>query len=290
MKTNIFLFFFTFLAIGAHASVDMRRINIRLFVHQPEEDFSKIVVQDPAKKEQLVRYLFEHDLINHQGTRAFAVDAQFDPYYRAFGSQYKLLDLNNDHQPELVFEGLVSNDDEKEHVEIYTVRNGVPKRIYDELGHFPAYKIQPNTGEILLYQHQYPCCLNASHMILRLRLVEGEMQSVKRYFVAREANDMKGHFFPEKTRFTGKLFKTKKKVELRWSKEVITKNAWQLRSQKNSIATYPKGAMYQLLAKENGWMYVRMQTAPENDPENKVINTANFEETAIYGWLKSGKD
>lgn len=290
MKTKILLFFFLFTVICVHASVDMRRINIQLFVHQPQEDFSKIVVEDHAKKEQLVRYLFDHDLINHQGTRAFSVDAQFEPYYRAFGAQYKLLDLNNDNNPELLFEGLVSSDDEKEHVEIYTVKKGVPKRIYDELGHFPAYKIHPNTGEVLLYQHQYPCCLNASHMILRLRLVNGEIQAIKRYFVAREAHDMKGRFFPEKTRFTGKIYQTKKKVELRWSKEVITKNAWELRSQKNTIASYPKGACYQLLAKENGWIYVRMQTAPENDPDNRVINTANFQETAIYGWLKSGKD
>lgn len=268
----------------------MRRVDVKLFIHQPQEDFSKIIIADEAKKEQLVRYLFDHDLINHQGTRAFAIDAQFAPYYAAFKDLYRLIDLNNDGNPEIIFEGLVSTDDEKEHVEIYTVKKGIPTRIYDEIGHFPAYKIHPNTGEVLLFQHQYPCCLNASHMIMRLRLVQGKIQAVKRYFVAREAGDMKGKFFPAKTTFTGKLATTKKSVDLRWSPGIITENAWKQRTQENRIASYPKGAKYQILAREKGWMYVRMQTAPEQETGNKVINTANFEETAIYGWLKSGND
>ncbi len=277
-----------FLSVSLYASVDMTRVNPELFINRPQTDLSVITVNDEALKEKWVRSLFDRDLLNHEGTRAFSTTAGFDAYYAAFKEKFRLIDLNSDGTPELVFEGFVSRDDEKEHIEIYRSSNGELTRIYDEIGHVLAYKIQPNTQEVLLYHHQYPCCLNASHNLNRLRLVEGKIQSVKRYFVAREAGDMKGRFFPEKSTFSNRLKATKKEVDLRWSGAVISKDAWTRRVPSNIIAPYKKGSLYKILAEENGWLFVRMQTPPEIG-ENKVVNPGNLQETAVYGWLEKRK-
>ncbi|MDH4473220.1 MAG: hypothetical protein QE487_11480 [Fluviicola sp.] len=285
---NISCFFALFISISLHASVEMTRVNPELFIHQPQTDLAAITKNDDALKEKWVRSLFDRDILNHEGTKAFSVTADFNAYYADFKERFRLIDLNNDGTPELVFDGFVSKDDEKEHVEIFCSVKGELTRIYDEIGHILAYKIHPNTQEILLYHHQYPCCLNASHNLNRLRLVEGKLQAVKRYFLGREAGDMKGTFFPKKTRFTSKLKETKKEVQLRWSGSVITKNAWTRRVQSNVIAPYKKGSLYKVLAEEKQWLFVRMQTPPEIG-ENKVVNPNNLQETAVYGWLEKRK-
>jgi hypothetical protein len=285
---KISCFFAVFLSVYLHASVDMTRVNAELFINQPLTDLAVITENNMPLKEQWVRWLFDHDILNHEGTKAFSPTAQFSTYYAEFQNRFRLIDLNHDGTPELVFEGFVSKDDEKEHVEIFRSVNNELTRIYDEIGHILAYKIHPNTKEVLLYHHQYPCCLNASHNLNRLRLVEGKMQAVKRYFLGREAGDMKGVFFPKKSNFPSKLRITKKKVELRWSGSVIAKNAWIRRVPSNVIAQYKKGSLYKVLAEENGWLFVRMQTAPEIG-ENKVVNPNNLQETAVYGWLDKRK-
>lgn len=276
-----------FLPLMSQASVDMIRINTELFINQPQIDFHTITISNNALKQKMVRYLFDHDQLNHEGTKAFALDAKFDSYYQLFQESYRLIDLDNDQIPELIFSGYVSKDEEKEHFEIYRDEKGIPTKIYDEIGHLLAYKIHPNTKETLLFHHKYPCCVNASHSINRLRLVGGKLQLVKRYFVAREAGDMKGVFFPAKTTFTGKFHTTRKIETLRWSGSIITKDAWKERFPKNTIARYASGSIYTILAEENGWYYVLMHTPPMLE-ENKVINPVNFEEIAVFGWLKKG--
>ncbi len=266
----------------------MTRVNPELFIHQPQTDLSLVTENDAVLKEKWVRSLFDRDILNHEGTRAFSLTADFNAYYSVFKERFRLIDLNHDDTPELVFEGFVSKDDEKEHVEIFRSANGELTRIYDEIGHILAYKIHPNTQEILLYHHQYPCCLNASHNLNRLRLVDGKLQAVKRYFVCRGVGDMKGTFFPKKSSFSNQLKETKKGVQLRWSGSVISKNAWSRRVQSNVIAPYKKGSLYKVIAQENGWLYVRMQTPPDIT-DNKVINPNNLQETAVYGWLEKRK-
>lgn len=266
----------------------MTRVNPELFINRPQTDLAVITKNDAALKEKWVRSLFDHDILNHEGTRAFSTTANFNTYYAVFKERFYLIDLNNDGTPELVFQGFVSRDDEKEHVEIFRSVNGELTRIYEEVGHILAYKIHPNTQEVLLYHHQYPCCLNASHNLNRLRLVAGKMQAVKRYFVGRETGDMKGVFFPGKSHFPSNLKETKKEVQLRWSGSVIIKNAWIRRVQANVIAPYKKGSLYMVLAEENGWLFVRMQTPPEIG-DNKVVNPNNLQETAVYGWLEKRK-
>jgi hypothetical protein len=282
-------FLFAFLPVAAMASVDMTRIETALFIREPLTDLDKITAQNDGLKRQLVLYLFEHDLLNHEATKAFDTDAPFGPYYAAFQSRYRLIDLDRDGHPELLFNGYVTQDDDREHVEIYRTEKGIPKKIYDELGHIPAYKIHPNTGEILLFHHQYPCCLNASHNLDRLRLVEGKIQRVRRYFVARQAADMKGVFFPKQTTFTGRYKQLGKEAVLRWSGSVIGQDAWKGRTPENIVAHYEKGAVYTVLAEEKGWYYVLMHSPPKLGTKEKAVNPANLQETALYGWLEKGK-
>jgi hypothetical protein len=286
MKKIVFLL--ALLPLVSFASVDMTRIPVGLFIPDPQTDLDRITVKNEALKRRLVRYLFDHDLLNHEHTRAFSLDAQFDTYFKVAAASYRLIDMDRDDIPELVFDGYVSKDDEKEHVEIYRTKNGVPEKIYDDIGHIAAYKLQPNTKEILLFHHRYPCCQNASHNLNRLRLVGGKMQLVKRYFAAREAGDMKGKFFPEKTTFNAKFRETKKDLTLRWSGSVITQNAWTMRTPENIVARYDKGAVYKVLAEENNWYFVLVHASPKQE-QNKVINPANFVDTWIYGWIDKRK-
>lgn len=283
-----FAFLLAFVPLFTSATVDMTRIDPYVFLRDPQTDLSKITISNDVLKHSLVSYLFDHDQLNHEGTKAFTKDAQFAPYYQLFQARYRLIDLNHDSTPELVFEGSVSKDDEREHMEIYRMENGIPKKIYDELGHVLAYLIQPNTQEVLLFHHQYPCCLNASHNINRLRFVDNKIQQVRRYFVAREAGDMKGRFFPAKVTFTKRSKTTEKIVELRWSGAVIAKDAWFGRSQENLVARYDTGSVYSILAEENNWYFVLMHTPPKLEA-NRVVNPANLTETAVYGWLDKRK-
>jgi len=153
---------------------------------------------------------------------------------------------------------------------------------------FRLNKIHPNTGKILLFHHQYPCCLNASHNLDRLRLVEGKIQKVRRYFVARQAADMKGTFFPEKTTFTEFTgLPVRNRATL--SGAVIAKDAWLNRAPENIVARYEKGAVYTVLAEEKGWYYVLMHSPPKLNTKERVVNPANLQETALYGWVEKRK-
>lgn len=269
----------------AFASVDMTRVDAALFIHEPQTDLSAIETKDAALKEKWVRLLFDGDKLNHELSKAYDTEAHFEAYYKVFGARYRLIDLNRDGQPELLFEGFVAAADDREHVEIYRFEKGALKKIYDELGHILAYKIQPNTQEVLLFHHQYPCCLNASHNLNRLRLIAGGLQMVKRYFLGRNAGDMRGKFFPDEVKFTGKYRETHKTVELRWSGSVIEKDAWVRRAPENIIARYEKGSVYTILGEENGWYFVLMHAEPIQE-QSVVVNTANLKEMAVYGWIR----
>jgi len=269
------------------AEIVMPRVNAKLFIHNPQTDLDLITVKDAGLKEKWVKLLFDNDKIDHFGSKAFDPNARFDAYYKNFGPFYRLADLNNDEVPELLFNGVVSDEDEREYVEIYTYQKNELVNIYKEIGHIMAYKIQPNTQEVLLYHHQYPCCGNASHNLNRLRLVEGKIQSLKRYFVGRDT-DMKGKFFPDSTKVTADYKVASKKMELRWSGEVISKDAWYRRTPDNIIAHYEPGAVYNLLAEENGWYFVLVHAAPIKEA-SYVINADNFKETWIYGWVDKTK-
>ncbi|MDR0803116.1 hypothetical protein [Fluviicola sp.] len=283
MKLKLTILSFGFSAL-TFAYVEMTRVNAKLFISDPETDFSKIQIQNEALKVKMVQFLFDNDMVDHIGTKAYDPSALFVNYYKQFGPLYQLIDLNNDKVPELIFNGYNTEEREKEQLQIFTTIKGELVSVYNEMGYLMAYKIHPNTREILLYHHQYPCCENASHNLNRLRLVNNKMTLVKRYFLGRD-HGMKGKFFPEKSTFSGKFCHTKAKTMLYWSPEEINQRAWPRRSEKNTIAAYPDSVAYSVLAEKGKWHFVIMHGAPVLE-ENRVINPSNFTNTWIYGWIK----
>ena len=275
--------FFSSLCFSLVASVTMTRVDPALFIANPETDLDKVTVTNEALKRSMVKYLFDVDLLDHVGTKAYVTQAVFDTYYTQFSALYRLIDLNNDGLPELIFNGFVSSDDDKEYLEIYGTKKGVVTRLFKEIGHVLAYKIQPNTKEVMLYHHQYPCCENASHNLNRLRLIGNELQLQKRYFIGRDSG-MVGPFFPKKVQFTSENKRFSKTTKLYWSPAIVTTDAWPRRSQTNVIASYAASSVYTVLAQTKSWSFVLVKSAPMITPNN-VINPANFLQTWIYGWV-----
>ena len=275
--------FFSSLCFSLVASVTMTRVDPALFIANPETDLDKVTVTNEALKRSMVKYLFDVDLLDHVGTKAYVTQAVFDTYYTQFSALYRLIDLNNDGLPELIFNGFVSSDDDKEYLEIYGTKKGVVTRLFKEIGHVLAYKIQPNTKEVMLYHHQYPCCENASHNLNRLRLIGNELQLQKRYFIGRDSG-MVGPFFPKKVQFTSENKRFSKTTKLYWSPAIVTTDAWPRRSQTNVIASYAASSVYTVLAQTKSWSFVLVKSAPMIT-FNNVINPANFLQTWIYGWV-----
>ena len=275
--------FFSSLCFSLVASVTMTRVDPTLFIENPETDLDKVTVTNEALKRSMVNYLFDADLLDHVGTKAYDTQAVFDTYYKQFSALYRLIDLNNDGLPELIFNGFVSSDDDKEYLEIYGTKKGVVTRLFKEIGHVLAYKIQPNTKEVLLYHHQYPCCENASHNLNRLRLIGNELQLQKRYFIGRDSG-MVGPFFPKKVQFTSENKRFLKTTKLYWSPAIVTTDAWSRRSQTNVIASYAASSVYTVIAQTKSWSFVLVKSAPIIAP-TVVINPANFLQTWIYGWV-----
>lgn len=275
--------FFSSLCFSLVASVTMTRVDPTLFIANPETDLDKVTVTNEALKRSMVNYLFDADLLDHVGTKAYDTQAVFDRYYKQFSALYRLIDLNNDGLPELIFNGFVSSDDDKEYLEIYGTKKGIVTRLFKEIGHVLAYKIQPNTKEVLLYHHQYPCCENASHNLNRLRLIGNELQLQKRYFIGRDSG-MIGPFFPKKVQFTSENKRFSKTTKLYWSPAIVTTDAWPRRSQTNVIASYAASSVYTVIAQTKSWSFVLVKSAPMITPNN-VINPANFLQTWIYGWV-----
>src|SRR4051812_17092186 len=93
------------------AEIVMPRVNPALFIHRPQTDLEAVTLSDASLKEKLVKFLFDGDLIDHLGSKAFDPAAKFSDYYGHFGPFYRLMDLNNDGAPELIFNGVVSDAD-----------------------------------------------------------------------------------------------------------------------------------------------------------------------------------
>lgn len=283
MKWLLLAVFSAFIA-NADASVSMTRVDPRIFIHDPQTDFDAISTTNEALKMKMVEYLFEQDMLDHLGTKAYDSNADFTKYYKQFGPLYRLVDLNRDAIPELLFNGYVAADDDKEYLEIYISEKGTVQRVFREVGHLLAYKIHPNTREVLLFHHQYPCCENASHNLNRLRLVGTKIVELKRYFLGRD-HGMVGPFFPKKSVFTGVNKRFKEKTVVYWSPAVVTANAWPGRTAENKVATYDSASVYVVLAREKKWQFVLVKNAPLME-RSRVINPANFTNMWIYGWIR----
>lgn len=281
----VLLFFPLLIALFASgAEVEYSRVDPALFIVKPETDFGKIRTVNASEKKRLVKLAFDGDLFNNEGSKAYDVNADFEKYFTRYDKDFQLIDLDKDGSPELIYNGYMHGEDPKEYLEIYSFKSGKPKQLYADAGFLMAYKIQPNTGEVLLFSHQYPCCSNGSHFISRIRLVEGKTQLVKRFFVARR-HDMKGNFFPGKINDSGKYRVLSKKTVLRWSSEVIGTDAWTGRTQENRICDYDKGSVFKVLAIRGRWKFVLVKSQPVNEQGNMVIRPDNFTDTWIYGWI-----
>ena len=271
------------LAQDALASYSMREINPDLFLPGIQRDFKKVDLPDEAVKKAAVKYLFDQEFIAHVATKAYSPTANFDDYYSKYAANYHLLDLDKDGISELIFNGFIDEQADMESIEIFQAVKNEWLNIFADKGNLAGYKIQPNTGEILLYQHVYPCCNNGSHNLNRLRLVGNKFQQIKRYFIGRDDN-MKGQFFPKSSQFDGKFHILRDTITLFWSPEIISQQAWRGRTEENKIARFPAGTVYSVLSKKGKWKYVLMHGAPLLDP-NRVINPSNFNDIWIYGWI-----
>lgn len=289
MKKIVFLSFALTLHLFAFSETHMTRVDPALFIHQPRTDFAAVCTDNPELKRKMVEELFNEDKIDHYGTKAYDPKSVFETYYAKQSNNYYLIDLNADSIPELIFSGFADPADDREYMEVYYSHQGSLKRLYHQVGHLLAFKVHPNTGEILVYHHQYPCCANASHNLNRLRLIDGELQQLRYYFIGKET-DLVGPFFPKVSKFDGKFRQSKNGFELRWSPAEVTSKAWTNRSETNSIAKFDSTTVYTVLAKEKGWVFVLVKAAPMSDKKNRVINPDNFSATWIFGWIRKDED
>lgn len=276
--------FFVFISVSVAASNLMRKTPVGMFVNGGEKDLSKLFSSPPnALLKSEVKQLFEDDKLNHEQTKAYDSKAVFETYWTNNQSKWNFIDLNKDGKKELIYQSVSSELNEMECVEIWILKIRKYDLLYKESGHLIAYKIHPNTKEILLFHYKYPCCSSASNTINMVRLVKGKIKLRKKYFLANDTG-MKGDFFPKKVKFENQYSYLTKRTTLRWSPAVIMKHAWKL-ARENKVADYPKGTPYRVLARENGWKYVLMCGQPALQ-QNGIIQTANFMDVHVFGWIR----
>jgi hypothetical protein len=278
-------FFGLLLAFTSNASiVVMPRIDAKLFINKPRTDFNAIYLNEPAKLEKAVTWLFNANQLNHEMTKSMDSSFQFNAYWKVFQASWHLIDMNHDGNPELIFSGKPFQEDVKEQFSLYVQYGLVWKEVFWDDGHLLAFKIHPRTQEILLYQHRYPCCTQSTHSVNRLRWLKNRLYEMKRFFLARDKGDMKGVFFPRKSVFKANYQRLNSKTMLYWSKGFVTKGA-SLFSETNAIIHYPAGAYYKLLAVEDKWMYVQMVSSPVMET-SAVANAENLKTVKYFGWMK----
>jgi hypothetical protein len=280
----VLLSFFAFLIGGSSLAVGiMTRIPIDIYVNEGRTDFDSIFKLEKREIRKTVEDLFAQNLLNHELTLAYNTEAVFSDYWEQFGKNWHAVDLNKDGTFEYVFSGFPLIEEDKEWFEIYALEGKEYKSVYSQVGHLLAYKIHSNTGEVILFHHQYPCCKNASHNINMVRWISHSIHLRKKYFVARD-KDMQGVFFPKRVIYPKVYNYLTEQTELRWSGSMINSNA-SLTSESNLIIHYRIGSPYKILAEENGWYFVLLCSPPIIEP-SRVINPSNFTDMHIFGWIK----
>lgn len=265
------------------AAVSMTRVNPHLFVNQAQTDFSLIANSGDQVKRKIVKNLFDQHVLDHDGTPNLELNANFERYYEQNKNHFLLLDLNQDGKSELIFQGFTSATDDKEYTEIYRLNHGKYELQYREVGHLLAYKIHPNTKEIVLYQHKYPCCSAMSHNIFVLRLLDGKFHKKSKYFLARDTG-MKGDFFPDSVNFPSNYERLSTDHKVYWSDSVILEGASR-QSPSNQLITYPAGTVYQILTKKGTWSYVLIRGNCVSE-KSLIVNAENLSQMALFAWIK----
>lgn len=163
-----------------------------------QKNIDSIWLQDLGLKDK-VKAIYNEKRINH-----YLIDSdrqQFEAYFENYKQYWHAIDLNQDGELELVFQGYYEKGDDREYTEIYCLEGNNYKMKYAEIGALLGYKVNPYSGEIVLYTHEYPCCESYTHTINTLRLISGTIKSKAKFFIARDKGDMKGNFFPTRLNF-----------------------------------------------------------------------------------------
>lgn len=261
----------------------LKDVPAHVFVNHGKTNFDSVFVN--VDLEPIVKDIFHQGILFHDYTLEVHPSSNFQTYWSVFKVRWFAVDMKNDGDLVYIMLGKTSSLDEKEYVEIYT-RGSDQKyhRSFAEAGKLLAYKIHPNTQEVMLYHHRYPCCYSASHNIYTIRFLNGQIHLKDRFFVGRDTGDMVGPFFPEKVVYPieNKLLDTE--TILYWSPEVVKTKAFQNYSETNRIATYSRGSVYKELYKQGAWSFVVLFSGISSEP-SAVINPTNFENRAVYGWM-----
>ncbi|MFT7344159.1 MAG: hypothetical protein ACI9XP_000742 [Lentimonas sp.] len=280
---NLLFFSFIFLFFASNAAIIiMPEIEAKLFIDEPNQDFNSIYLQDESQVLKAVKFLFDNDKLDHSGTRAYDVKATFEAYWGAVKNDWHLIDMERDGKPELLYSGKPYYGDDKDFFYLYVQVKDTWKEVYWDEGRLLAYKIHPNTEEVLLYHHRNPCCSQSSHNINRLRWINGGLKVQKKYFLAND-QQMKGDFFPPYSIHNEKFYELKEEKMLLWSDSIISENAYVM-APTNEIIPFEKGAHYKVLYRMKKWRYVQFVSPPKLE-QSRVVNSTNLQDVKVFGWL-----
>jgi hypothetical protein len=274
---------FLFSSIGYAEEIFLTDVPSDVFVNGGRTDFDAIINQEDVALE--VEQLFKRGVLFHDYTLEIHPNSNFKTYWSVFQKRWFAVDLNNDGVIELIMIGKVTAMEEKEYLEIWVKdADDIYQKNFAEVGKPLAYKFQPNTGEIVLFHHRYPCCYSASHNIIELRLLNGKIKQRDRYFLGRDDGKMVGPFYPDKVNYTDQVNYLKVITPVYWSPAVVEQHAFPNYTETNLIIHYNAGATYHELHRENDWAFVLLHSGIMEEP-SMVINALNFIHRPVYGWI-----
>lgn len=279
ISTLLLLFLFNYTTFS-QSTISLVRVPAKVFVNNGKTTFDSVLFVNKDIKKQ-VEKIFDRKILSHD--LALGNDP-FEKYWEVFGNQWFWIKLKPELPPFLLFNGIVSLLDEKEYIELYDI-NKENNLIYTNAGHLLAYKEHPFTKEIILFQHEYPCCQSASHNIIHIRYANDTIRVKERFFVGRDDGEMVGPFFPESVNHPKEYKTLKNKTTLRWSPETVNNNAFIGRAKSNVIIHYEEGAVYKVLQEVEGWQFVVMFNGISEE-QSSVLNYTNFVNRPVYGWIK----
>lgn len=274
------------IAFSNAETANMKNVPDSVFVNKGRTDFDSIFIAGSKIKNEIEKLFNINELLLHEHASWLSPQTSFEKYWEIYGSSWKAIDFKQDGELTYVFNGKSYLSDVKENLEFYKLEGDKYVKLWVEYGNLLAYKIHPLTKEIILYHHKYPCCKSASHNITTLRLIDNKIHSKFRFFVGRDVGDMKGPFFPEQVSFPSSYKKMKERTMVRWSPEVIEKDAFKGVAHTNEMIHYEEGAIYQVLYSKNDWQFVILYSGIAEEQSN-VLNYTNFKYRPIYGWIAS---
>ncbi|MDX1653249.1 MAG: hypothetical protein R3277_12195 [Brumimicrobium sp.] len=282
-NTLLLAFFVLFVTkiVSSQTTVSLVNVPSEIFVNNGKTDFEKILFTDGDLQKD-VALLYKKKLLSHDFTDP---NSSFEQYWEIMGDQWFRVTLKPGEKPLILFKGMASFSDEKSYVELYDLKRQGNERVYTDYGNLLAYQVHPFTSEIILFIHKYPCCRSASHNIIKVRYLKMDAVVKDKFFVGRDAGDMVGPFYPEKVEFSGEYHQLQERKLLRWSPEIVQKNAFLGFSETNAIIHYEKGAYYKILGEKEDWYFVLMLNGIAEE-QSMVINHLNFKNRPVYGWIK----